>query len=201
MEIRFEELDSVLPLQNMLGYLNFSEGKPDARFQVQISDAYGFLTERGQREPWNGLLGLLAAKLRSLQSGASSAFQKSEQATAVISLTPEVLTAYRRHHSDLLFHHSDEDLFQPFFLARVFEATLTQGGPWSETNRIVLGALRKLNDYVGYRPIAILETRPEGEPYAHERLRPIPLYIRDAGVAVGPFHDLVAKSLDILRGD
>ena len=33
----------------------------------------------------------------------------------------QVLTAYRRHHADLLFHLSDRELFQPFFLARVIE--------------------------------------------------------------------------------
>ncbi len=143
MEIRFEELDSVVPLQNMLGYLDFSEGKPDARFQVQISDAYKFFAERGQTGPWNDLVRLLTEKLRSLQSGPSSAFEKSEQAAAVLSLVTEVLTAYRRHHPDLLFHHSDQELFQPFFLARVFEATLTQGGPWSETEPHCLGSFRK----------------------------------------------------------
>jgi hypothetical protein len=199
-EIPYEELDSVVPLQGVLGNLNFSEGKPDARFQKQLSDAYQFLTDRGATEPWKDLSRLLKSKLLSLQTGGSSAFRESAQAGAVLSLvTDEVLPAYRRHQADLLFHHSDEEIFQPFFLARVFEATLAQGPPWTETDRIVSGALKKLNDYVGHRPIAILETRPEGEPYAHERIRPVPLYIRGAGVAAGRFHDLVARSLEILE--
>src|SRR5262249_38695189 len=84
-------------------------------------------------------------------------------------------------------------LFQPFFLARVAEAVLAQGGPWDQTERIVRGALVRLNDFVGYRPIAILETRPRGEPYAHERVRPLPLYLRGAGVACGRYHDLLAR--------
>ena len=37
---------------------------------------------------------------------------------------------------------------------------------------------RRLNDFVGHRPIAILETRPQGEPYDHERHRPLPLYLK-----------------------
>ena len=41
--------------------------------------------------------------------------------------------------------------------------------PWEEAERIVAGALTQLNDRVGHRPIAILETRPRGEPDDHER--------------------------------
>src|SRR5262249_37533758 len=48
------------------------------------------------------------------------------------------------------------------------------------------------------RPIAILESRPKGEPYDHERVRPIPLYIRGAGIARGPYHALLEKALEIL---
>src|SRR5207248_1215275 len=43
-------------------------------------------------------------------------------------------------------------------------------------------------------------TRPQGEPYPHERHRPIPLYLRGAGVAHGRYHDLVCRALEILNG-
>ena len=36
------------------------------------------------------------------------------------------------------------------------------------------GALALLNDYIGYRPIAVLETRPNTEYYPHEKVRPVP---------------------------
>src|SRR5206468_11850168 len=87
-------------------------------------------------------------------------------------------------------------------------AVLAQGGlaqganaPSSEeeTERLVAGALNQLNDYVGYRPIAILETRPKGEPYAHERVRPIPLYIRGAGVAWTCYQPLIERTIQILQ--
>ncbi|HMF19941.1 MAG TPA: hypothetical protein VKE98_22235, partial [Gemmataceae bacterium] len=61
------------------------------------------------------------------------------------------------------------------------------------------GALKQLNDYVGHRPIAILETRPRGEPYDHERVRPIPLFINGAGVACGRYQELLEKTLEVLR--
>src|SRR5262249_27535057 len=142
------------------------------------------LAERGIGEPWAKLHDLLAAKLESLKKSGAGAFKDAGQATAVLPLSfTSALSAYRRHHTDLLFHLSDRDLVQPFFLARVIEAVLAQGPPWTEEGRIVKGALGQLNDFVGHRPVAILETRPRGEPYDHERVRPIPLFLRGAGSA------------------
>jgi hypothetical protein len=190
---------SDVSLQGMLGYLNFSEGKPDARFQKQLNDAYTHLAEPGAPEPWTALEQALRTKLTALGSSGAAAFRDVRQADAVLTLVfAKTLPAYRRHHADLLFHLSDQDLYQPFFLARVIEAVLTQGAPWDQEERIVAGALRQLNDYIGHRPVAILETRPKGEPYDHERVRPIPLFLRGAGVAGGGYHDLVAKAIDIL---
>ncbi len=58
---------------------------------------------------------------------------------------------------------------------------------------------QRLNDFIGVSAHrALLETRPQGEPYPHERHRPIPLYLRGAGVAQGRYHDLLARALEIL---
>jgi len=107
-----------------------------------------------------------------------------------------LLPAYLRHHADLLFHLSTADLLNPFFLARLFEATLDAGGPWTETGRIIEHALAKLNDYVGHRPIAVLENGRKAEVYPHERFRPVPLYLKGAGIAVGPYHDLMRATFE-----
>ncbi|HXG12165.1 MAG TPA: hypothetical protein VNK04_20590 [Gemmataceae bacterium] len=196
---RFKGLGQVVSPQAMLGYLNFSQGRPDPRFQKQLSDAYGFLADHGAERPWQVLQEVLLAELDALHAGGASAFRDVSQARAVLTLTiTRLLPAYRAHHADLLFHQGEHDLFQPFFLARAFEAVLAEGPPWDEEERIIAGALARLNDFVGHRPIAILETRPRGEPYDHERVRPIPLYLRGAGVARGRYHDLVARALDIL---
>jgi hypothetical protein len=189
-----------LSLQGALGYLNFSTGKPDARFQKQLNDAWAVLAAEGAAEPWTALHQRLRAELAALKAAGAAAFREATQVEAVLPLLfTHVLPAYRAHHADLLGHLSERDLFQPFFVARVAEAVLAQGSPWDETERIVRGALVQLNDFVGYRPIAILETRPRGEPYDHERVRPIPLYLRGAGVACSRYHDLLARTLDILQ--
>ena len=177
-------LKNTVPLDALLGYLNFSEGKPDPRFQSQFNEAYAWFADRHASQPWNELYRSLQDRLVDLHSSGAAAFRTKEQADNVLRLAfTEVLSAYRRNHGDLLFHLSDADLYQPFFLVRVLEAVLGQGGPWNETERIVTGTLRQLNDYVGHRPIATLESRPRGEPYDHEKVRPIPLYLRDAECA------------------
>ena len=77
----------------------------------------------------------------------------------------------------------------------MFEAVLARD-PLPETaDQTTAQVLLRLNDYVGHRPIAVLETRPRGEPYDHERVRPIPLYLRGAGVAHGPYRELHCPSV------
>lgn len=187
-------------VQALLGYLNFAEGRPDPRFQKQLNDVYAACADADERAPWEALLHTLRAHLRHLHAEGSAAFRDVTQAEAVLRLAFEaVLPAYRAHHRDLLAHQTNAALWQPFFLARVCEAVLSQRGPWDETERIVTGGLRQLNDFVGHRPVAVLETRQRGEPYAHERVRPVPLFLRGAGVACGRYHDLLVRALHVLE--
>ncbi|MBL8799071.1 MAG: hypothetical protein JNM56_34615 [Planctomycetia bacterium] len=195
---RRAQSDAEVSWQALLGYLNFSEGRPDPRFQKQLNDAYRSLASSPDVTAALGTV--LREQLHTLHASGASAFKEVGQVEQVVGLLfDRLLPAYRQHHADLLAHQSDGALFQPFFLARALEALLSQGPPWNESERIVRGALLRLNDFVGYRPIPILETRPRGEPYEHERFRPIPLYLRGAGVAWGRYHDLVATALEILE--
>ena len=188
-------------VHEIAGYLNFSSGAPDPRFLRAINELFGQVAVAADpsTEPaWQDLAGGLRTGLEELGSQIE-AFRQRDQAEAALGLVfEEVLPAYRRFHRDLLFHQSDADLFQPFFLGRVCEAVLAMGGPWHETERIVSGAIRWLNDFVGYRPIAVLRSAQKMQPYAHEWVRPIPLYIRDAGVAWGPYQDLITLALEML---
>lgn len=195
-------------IEKILGYLNFSSGAADPHFLRSVNELFGWIV--GQRavgrrsdappEPiWRTMATMIREGLDHLRDS-SEAFREADQADQVLRLVfGELLPAYRRHHRDLLFHQTEEGLFQPFFIGRACEAVLTQGGPWTETERIVRGAILRLNDFIGHRPIAVLETRQKIQPYAHERVRPIPLYIEGAGIAVGRYRDLIQKTLEILR--
>src|SRR4051812_41235749 len=189
----------MLDLEPILGYLNFSEGRPDPRFQRQFNDAYAHFAAADKVTPWRTLRQALDAALASLKKAGKAAFSESGQVEAAIALVfDHVVPAYRRHHADLLFHLTDAEFYPPFFLVRVFEAVLNQRGPWSETRRIVDGSLKQLNDYVGHRPIATLENRRRGELYDHERVRPVPLYLRGVGVAFGPYQELITRAMEIV---
>jgi hypothetical protein len=195
---RLTELEQAVAPSALLGYLNFSDGRPDPRWQRQLNDAFAFFARRGEAKPWNAVLDWLTARLHQLQAGGAGAFRDVTQAEEVLRHTRAALPAYRAHHADLLAHFDDTDVFGPFFLARVFEAVLGRRAAGGDNN-FTADVLARLNDFVGHRPIAVLETRPQGEPYDHERHRPLPVYIRGAGVAWGPYHELVGRALEILR--
>ncbi len=200
------ELDRLGPkardlVQDIAGYLNFSSGAPDPRFLRAVNDLYGIIAEGGEPRDrvWRTLGEVIGAGLGELSANIE-AFRHVDQARAVLRLVfDETLPAYRRFHRDLLFHQTDEALFQPFFLGRVCEAVLSMGPPWEDTERIVEGAIRRLNDFIGYRPVAVLRSAQKMQPYAHEWVRPIPLYIRGVGIAWGRYRELLAPTLEILH--
>jgi hypothetical protein len=195
----FHELSRKTDPAKLLGYLNFSDGRPDPRFQKGLADAGAHLAETGDPAPWLAVPRWLAHELDQLVASGSAAFRDPTQARAAIDAALVRLpAAYRAHHADLLAHQPDAMLFGPLFLARCCEAVLRQGPPWDEPDRLVSGALNLLNDYVGYRPIAVLETRPNTEFYAHEKVRPVPLALANAGVGPGAYADIVRPALKLL---
>ncbi len=188
-------------VEEILGYLNFSSGAPDTKFLRNLNDLFASIeAEKKSGEPaWRRLGKVLIQALPGI-SGASEAFRSAEQAEAVLGLVfHHALPGYRLHHRDLLFHQKDEQLFLPFFIGRMCEAVLQQGPPWSEADRIVPGAIARLNDFIGYRPVAVLQSAQKIQPYAQEWIRPVPLYIRSSGVSAGPYRELVEAALNILE--
>jgi hypothetical protein len=182
----------------VLGYLNFSSGAPDLQFLASLSRLFESASATSAGAPlWLEVSRQLTQRLQELHSQ-SAAFQDAQQASAVLELVfDRALPAYREYHRDLLFHHCDASLFRPFFVGRACEAVLAQGPPWSEPQRIVPAAIARLNDFLGHRPVATLESQ-RVEPYRHEYVRPIPLYIRGAGISYGTEREVVAAALKLL---
>lgn len=115
----------------------------------------------------------------------------------------QLLPGYKRFHSDLLGHLADREdlLFHPYFLARCYEAVLVESRAAAlSSDELAHSAVARLNDFVGHRPLAVLERRRGIEPYPHERIRPIPLYIKGAGVGFSPYEPLIRQTLVILEG-
>ena len=187
-------------LQRLAGYLNFSSGSADGATLKAWNDVYA---DAIGDDPLSGVPAWLIVKSWIVEtldrlSGEKSAFADRGQADRVVRLLwSELLPAYLDFHSDLLFHHEPENLFNGFFLARASECLLARLGE-NDDQAIVAATVADLNDFVGYRPVATLETH-RGEPYAHEFVRPIPLFIAEAGVSAGPYREIVTRSLDALR--
>ncbi|MFK7770172.1 MAG: hypothetical protein AB8B55_23380 [Mariniblastus sp.] len=212
----------------VLGYLNFSSGNHDPKFFANVNLLFARLADQAgasespdktklgrarkvnslaesnehvlARQVGKGLLSRLAEV-----SKENPTFRDATQCQSVLDITfGKLLPAYRKHHRDLLFHQSDEFLFNSFFVSRALETTLSvvlrdpDSRSWDQVDEIVADSLRRLNDYLGHRPVATLESQ-KIEPYLHEWIRPVPIYIADGGVAVGRYHDITQRAIQILR--
>src|SRR5262245_65513004 len=99
----FHELSRKIEPGKLLGYLNFSDGRPDAKFQKGIADAVAFFIAAGEAAPWESLHGWLAGALAELEASGSPAFRDTAQARGVVgAAVGKPPAADRKHHADLL---------------------------------------------------------------------------------------------------
>ncbi len=202
-------------LDQVLGYLNFSSGNHDDRFFSNLNDLFLVFnsadaseafanvrtTDSQQTTPLSLVRRVRFALANRLAKNKESnpVFRDATQANLVIELTfDKILPAYRKHHRDLLFHQSDELLCNSFFVGRVVESILTREIPLGKTDEIVESSINALNNFLGHRPVATLESQ-QIEPYQHEWIRPVPIYIQNAGVAFGRYEQITKQALGILR--
>ncbi|MBO7725021.1 MAG: hypothetical protein J6S40_01000 [Thermoguttaceae bacterium] len=185
----------------ILGYLNFSSGASDPHLYDLWNGLYFELEREESGELWKRGLEYLKGELVSL-SKESAAFRDSKQADSVLTLISEkLLPAYLEFHHDLLFHQSGDFLFNPFFMARLCELTLRQSTLFSggDEKKLVQTILAQANDFLGYRPIPILEGEEKHEPNPHEWVAPVPVWLPQAGAAHGKYRDLIRKTIEILK--
>ena len=183
--------------REVLGYLNFSSGATDPKFLRSLDDLYRETEKPDDRATIDAVLSGLTERLEALHKE-GGAFADKQQAAGVLGVVCDFRQSYPRFHEDLLWGVDPEVLWSSFFLGRLFEAVLSQGAPW-DSEETLNAARNRLDDYLGYRPVAVLETSQKIEPYRHEWIRPIPLYIESAGVAVGRYEALIARTIEVLR--
>ncbi|MEM9646238.1 MAG: hypothetical protein AAF989_14705, partial [Planctomycetota bacterium] len=199
-------LDPAIPenlrdsLQRLAGYLNFASGPSDsatlAAWNAVYAEAIGDDPLTGP-PAWLVVKEWLETTIEHLAKEQSAFANHSQADRAIELLWIDLLPAYLDFHSDLLFHQEPEVLFTGFFLARAAEILLPRVGQ-TEREEIIAATIAELNDFVGYRPVAVLENR-RGEPYLHEFVRPVPLYIRDVGVSAGPYQVIIEMAVEALR--
>ncbi|MBL8818214.1 MAG: hypothetical protein JNL58_19460 [Planctomyces sp.] len=185
--------------RDLLGYLNFSHGAPNSRFRGCLNTIF---RELGTNATPALLRDEALRLLEQFRQDQEPAFSEITQAKAAIVLTLDhLLPAYRSHHSDLLAHLQDADFFNPFLIARMFEAVLEHGEPWTTEPRAetITASLSRLNFFVGYRPAAVLENGRRAEVYDHERFCPVPLYFKDVGSATGRYEDIIDATIAFMK--
>ena len=201
------------PAAVVLGYLNFSSGSFDPavwrgfnelfeRFEPVAAAAAGPLIDE-KPDTAARVAGFLLDRL-SLLEREEPAFRQAIQARHVIDLALRQLPSrYRDYHADLLEQQPPGAIERPFFLMAAVQAVLSESPVWddltpADIDPVIVRAIGRLNDYVGWRPVAVLENGQLSEPYPHERVRPIPIYVAGAGAAHGRYRDLVRGAIDIL---
>src|SRR5438552_13131018 len=80
----YHELSRKTDPAKLLGYLNFSDGRPDAKFQKGLAEAFGFLIESGDAAPWVTIPSWLTQACGELAASGSAAFREVIQARGVI---------------------------------------------------------------------------------------------------------------------
>ncbi|MCH2368926.1 MAG: hypothetical protein MK324_00095 [Pirellulales bacterium] len=188
-----EEFDA---LEQLLGYLNFSSGTPDPQFLKNLNVVWRNLAEQYPDDTWTHLYDLLTDAITHFNEE-KEAFAQIEQARIVLEITfDQLLRSYFLFHQDLLFHSSEVQLFNAFFIGRAFEVVLQNGPDFQSLDTETL--MNQFNDFIGFRPVATLETQKH-EPYVNEWLRPVPLYIQGAGVCEGPYKEVIALTIHLLE--
>jgi hypothetical protein len=191
--------DSVV--DKLLAFINLSSGAHDPFFFQSLNSLFEHQAIQSppdttplHRQVHRLLTNRLAELARS-----SPTFADSQQAQAALTLCfDHLLPAYREFHGDVLFHQSDDFLFNAFFVGRVIETLLQSGHFQLEPQAAVPLLIKKLNDYVGHRPVAVLENR-KCEPYPHEWIRPVPVFIQGVGAVSGRYQNLVEGAIAILK--
>ncbi|MEZ6139783.1 MAG: hypothetical protein R3B84_04345 [Zavarzinella sp.] len=186
------ELNATVAPEKILGYMNFSSGGEDPKFLSALNLAFGRLWELKIPKPWLIVQTWLTDSLQDLTAAGSTAFQDPAQVVRVLEIVfGDFLTEYRKHHRDLLAFQPDDTMLNAFFIGRIIEAVLGSIGSSDQDSEVISRAIKRLNDYVGHRPIAILEKRPQTDFYPHEKVRPVPLYIANVGSVAGKYQQVI----------
>ncbi|MDD3587889.1 MAG: hypothetical protein PHQ75_11975, partial [Thermoguttaceae bacterium] len=196
-----KDKNSTEAIRVILGYLNFSSGNHEPRFWSAWNTLFSVLSaakSTSQADPlWRQAISQLLSELDTLAQ-TDEVFRSSERAKFVlVCLQEHVIPEYRKFHADLLYHQVDDLLFNSFFLAKTCERILSLESRWQDIDFVTSQVVRLLNDYIGYRPIPILEGDEKHEANPHEWVAPIILYRKGVGAAVGQYHDLIDKTFDI----
>lgn len=199
MTSRSEVPDRQTAVEQILGYLNFSSGAQDPIFLIAMNLFFRDISREKNAEntKWRQCLVELQQELTRAHQ-VNPAFRDIKQAQDVLEFAVEQFVPnYLEFHSILLEHHSPDQIFTQFFVARILESVLTSYS--SHDGQLDFAEVRsRFDDYIGYRPIAALESQ-KIEAYDKEFTRPIPIYIAGVGSANGRYQPFVDYAIHMIQ--
>ena len=164
----------------------------------QLDEVFDWLTHKKYRFEYATIGEMLQKRLEQVRK-TNIAFSDAQQAERALRLLHQnVAPGYLKFHGFTLSHIHSSHVINAFFFGRAAEATLIAMHDGLDDAAVTAAAIRRLNDYVGHRPVATLQNKPHA-PYPHEWIRPVPLYIRGVGVLRGQFQEVVTRALEMLR--
>ena len=195
------DLDVRTLAQEILGYLNFSSGAADVKFLKNLSDLFGILDRPSEktRRPGVGWAIFCANSSAFCTASRTPSAPSSRPRPCCEFFSTRPCPAIASFTATCSFIRPTSSSFSRFSSAAWPRPCCGRAGRGTRAERIVRGAIAWLNDYLGHRPVAVLHNEQKIQPYEHEWVRPIPLYIQGAGVAYGPYRELVETALAILR--
>ena len=183
----------------VLGYLNFSSGASDPLFLSALNQLFvrTLPDDAEATEPmWRRVCDRLTSSLKEMKQD-SPAFADAHQASRLLELVRQFGPAYMAFHADLLKHQTEAEVVNSLFMGRAIETLLSIDREGEDAD-ILHTAITRINDFIGYRPVATLESQ-KIEPYSHEWIRPVPIFIRKVGPAAGKYEAIVAKCVELLN--
>ena len=181
----------------ILGYMELSSGATDPVFYRNVDAVFAAMVPN-QAPLEISPVGVAGNVIDWLLQPVEGIELGTRAQAALVLVRDKLLPEYLRHHESLLFHQSPAFLFNSFFVARACQTVLRCDCPLTQVDDVVAFGISQLSDFLGHRPVATLESQ-QIEPYELEWIGPIPVYLKDVGVAYGPYRLLIEVALGILR--
>ncbi len=209
------KLQDEVGAQAILGWMQLSEGKPSDKFRLSMAKAWSILKSEGTDPVWTRLLWWLDNEWNALPrtlNKTTGIFTGPPVASAAI-LGAGIFIEATLKNKGILLGHPDQDVVAgPFWIPHLLEylvailppdeipqSSIDTGGmtladlPWLMP--FIIRALRDFHDFVGYRPVPVLEMTQKVRVRNGERHRPGILWWPRVGVAPLPQAPLVKRTI------
>lgn len=214
-----QKLHEEVGSQALLGWMQLSGGKPSDKFRASMAKAWSILKAGGESPVWRALLGWLDNEWNSAAlkgEGGTGIFAGPPIAGAAIVASGIFIEATLTNKRELLGGPDPDLVAGPLWIPSLLEYFASNLSPEEIPGAtalsgkintpeldwlvpIVRRAMGHFHDFVGYRPVPILESGRKVRVHNGERHRPGILWWPGVGVAPIPEAPMVARTIHWLN--